>query len=88
MVFSNNVLLYASMLLFHFYIISKWQPIDAVIVADNGEFTIKLWDCDSISQVKEKILDAIYKNAPVSSRPQISEVDLGKNKVFPPLNSY
>lgn len=39
---------------------------------------VKVLDCDTISQVKEKILDAIYKNAPFSSRPTKQNVDLGK----------
>ncbi|KAG0431453.1 hypothetical protein HPB47_021772, partial [Ixodes persulcatus] len=33
-------------------------------------------DCDTISQVKAKILDSLYKNTPCSMRPLISEVDL------------
>ncbi|KAL5015009.1 hypothetical protein ScPMuIL_009279 [Solemya velum] len=37
---------------------------------------VKVLDCDTISQVKEKILDAIYKNAPFSSRPGRNDVDL------------
>lgn len=34
-------------------------------------------DCDTISQVKSKILDALFKNTPFSLRPSIYEVDLG-----------
>ncbi|XP_060579456.1 plexin-A2-like isoform X2 [Ruditapes philippinarum] len=37
---------------------------------------VKVLDCDTITQVKEKILDAIYKNAPFSSRPTKQNVDL------------
>ena len=33
-------------------------------------------DCDSISQVKAKLLDALYKNTPFSLRPSIHDVDL------------
>lgn len=36
----------------------------------------KVLDCDTISQVKSKILDALYKNTPFSLRPSIYEVDL------------
>ncbi|XP_069694411.1 plexin-B isoform X4 [Periplaneta americana] len=36
----------------------------------------KVLDCDTISQVKSKILDALYKNTPFSMRPSIHEVDL------------
>lgn len=38
----------------------------------------KVLDCDTISQVKSKILDALYKNTPFSMRPSIHELDLGK----------
>ena len=39
------------------------QVINATILADdaNSELSVKLLDCDSISQAKEKILDALYK---------------------------
>ena len=37
----------------------------------------KVLDCDTVSQVKSKILDALYKNTPFSMRPSIHEVDLG-----------
>ena len=36
----------------------------------------KVLDCDSISQVKAKVLDAIYKNTPFSLRAAVDEVDL------------
>ncbi|XP_014244949.1 plexin-B isoform X2 [Cimex lectularius] len=36
----------------------------------------KVLDCDTISQVKSKILDALYKNHSFSLRPSIHEVDL------------
>jgi len=41
------------------------------------EYSVKLLDCDTISQVKEKMLDAIYRNAPFSGRPSKDELDLG-----------
>ncbi|RUS74742.1 hypothetical protein EGW08_017493, partial [Elysia chlorotica] len=41
-------------------------------------YPVKVLDCDTISQVKEKILDAIYKSAPFSSRPPKEELDLGR----------
>lgn len=40
----------------------------------------KVLDCDTISQVKSKILDAVYKNTAFSLRPSVYYVDLGKNK--------
>lgn len=36
----------------------------------------KVLDCDTINQVKSKILDALYKNTPFSLRPSVHEVDL------------
>lgn len=36
----------------------------------------KVLDCDTISQVKSKILDGLFKNTPFSMRPSIHEVDL------------
>ncbi|CAE1230873.1 PLXNA [Acanthosepion pharaonis] len=37
---------------------------------------VKVLDCDTITHVKEKILDAIYKNAPFSTRPAKENLDL------------
>lgn len=41
------------------------------------EVQVKVLNCDTVSQVKEKILDAIYKNVPYSHRPKASDMDLG-----------
>lgn len=35
-------------------------------------------NCDTITQVKEKILDAVYKNMPCSQRPRAADMDLGE----------
>ena len=43
------------------------------------EHPVKVLDCDTISQVKEKVLDAVYKNAPYSSRPDKDDLDLGES---------
>ena len=48
------------------------QPEDA-----DEKIQCKALDCDTVSQVKAKILDALYKNTPFSLRPSIHEVDLG-----------
>ena len=51
---------------------------DGVVVADSGEeHPVRMLDCDSITQAKEKVLDVLYKNTPVSKRPQLTEIDLG-----------
>lgn len=44
------------------------------------EIQVKVLNCDTISQVKEKILDAIYKNVPHSHRLKASDMDLGKKR--------
>lgn len=46
---------------------------------------VKVLDCDTISQVKAKILDALYRNTPQSLRPSVHEVDLGQ--LGPPFAS-
>ena len=54
-----------------------FQTISAVgLDREAGPVTVKVLDCDTISQVKEKILDAIYKTMPYSQRPQKEELDL------------
>ncbi|XP_065900650.1 plexin-A2-like isoform X2 [Dysidea avara] len=53
------------------------KPVDGLALSPTGEeIPIKMWECDTVTQAKEKILDAIYKNNPVSSRPSITEIDL------------
>lgn len=37
----------------------------------------KVLDCDTITQVKSKILDALYKNTHFSLRPSVHDLDLG-----------
>ncbi|KAL5475125.1 hypothetical protein EMCRGX_G027184 [Ephydatia muelleri] len=50
--------------------------VEGVVENGNEVIPIKLLDTDTISQAKEKILDALYKNTPFSRRPQLGEVDL------------
>lgn len=44
---------------------------------ENIETPVKVLDCDTISQVKEKALDAIYRNTQFSQRPLKEGLDLG-----------
>ena len=54
-------------------------PISATVEMEDGlRVPVKLLDCDTISQAKEKLLDCMHKAAPVSKRPKLTEVDLGK----------
>ncbi|XP_072858585.2 plexin-A4 [Pogona vitticeps] len=43
---------------------------------NSPEIPVKLLNCDTITQVKEKILDAIFKNVPCSHRPKAADMDL------------
>lgn len=38
-------------------------------------------DTDTLSQVKEKILEAFCKNVPYSQWPRVEDVDLGKEQL-------
>ncbi|XP_074646916.1 plexin-B-like isoform X2 [Tubulanus polymorphus] len=47
------------------------------VILDDGEVVpCRALDCDAIIQVKEKMLDAIYKNTQFSHRPSIHDLDL------------
>lgn len=39
----------------------------------------KVLDCDTITQVKEKLLDQVYKGTSFSHRPHADSLDLGEN---------
>ncbi|KAG8193494.1 hypothetical protein JTE90_003709 [Oedothorax gibbosus] len=43
---------------------------------ENIETAVKVLDCDTVSQVKEKALDAIYRNTQFSQRPNKDGLDL------------
>ncbi|XP_034446407.1 plexin-A1-like isoform X1 [Hippoglossus hippoglossus] len=43
---------------------------------NSAEVTVKCLNCDTITQVKEKLLDAVYKGSPYSQRPKASDMDL------------
>ncbi|XP_052397659.1 plexin-A2-like isoform X1 [Carassius gibelio] len=43
---------------------------------NSPEIPVKVLNCDTITQVKEKILDAMYKNMPYSQRPKAVDMDL------------
>lgn len=50
-----------------------------VIVQDEGteSIPVKVLNCDTISQVKEKIIDQVYRNLPYSQWPKPDSVVLG-----------
>ncbi|XP_035501458.2 plexin-A1-like isoform X1 [Scophthalmus maximus] len=43
---------------------------------NSSEVTVKCLNCDTITQVKEKLLDAVYKGSPYSQRSKASDMDL------------
>lgn len=43
---------------------------------------VKVLDCDTISQVKEKSLDTIYRATPYSQRPKKEDLDLGESHIL------
>ena len=54
------------------------EVVNVTVESDDGLKTpVKLLDCDTVSQAKEKVLDAIYKATPISQRPALTSVDLG-----------
>ncbi|XP_069764363.1 plexin-B2-like isoform X2 [Narcine bancroftii] len=51
--------------------------LNVIVQGDNGEsMPVKVLNCDSITQVKEKILDQVYRNVPFSLRPALESVVL------------
>ncbi|XP_069485730.1 plexin-A4 isoform X3 [Ambystoma mexicanum] len=43
---------------------------------NSPEIPVKILNCDTLTQVKEKILDALFKNVPCSHRPKAADMDL------------
>ena len=41
---------------------------------------VKVLNCDTVSQVKEKIIEAVYRNLPYSQRPKVDSVSLGERR--------
>ncbi|XP_072327378.1 plexin-B2-like [Scyliorhinus torazame] len=51
--------------------------LNVTVQEDAGEFMpVKVLSCDSITQVKAKILDQVYRNIPLSQRPKLDSVVL------------
>lgn len=49
----------------------------------------RVLDTDTITQVKEKVLDQVYKGTPFSQRPAVHTLDLGKRPTcLPPLGLF
>ena len=52
-------------------------------VNENQPLPSKVLDCDTITQVKEKLLDQVFKGTSFSNRPHADSLDLGENPVTP-----
>uniref|UniRef100_A0A8C1I478 Plexin A3 n=1 Tax=Cyprinus carpio carpio TaxID=630221 RepID=A0A8C1I478_CYPCA len=55
-------------------------PVTLMCIPPEGEagteIPVKVLNCDTITQVKDKLLDAVYKGIPYSQRPQADNMDL------------
>lgn len=47
----------------------------------------RVLDTDTITQVKEKVLDQVYKGTPFSQRPSVHALDLGE-RAHPPVPAW
>ena len=75
----QSTMIFLIIIKFQFSSALSLQPVEGVVEPESGDdIIIKMLDCDSITQAKEKVLDALYKNCPASKRPQLTEVDLSK----------
>ncbi|XP_026070370.1 plexin-A1-like [Carassius auratus] len=45
-------------------------------IENAAEVSVKCLNCDTITQVKEKLLDAVFKGTPYSQRPKVGDMDL------------
>lgn len=50
----------------------------------SAQVPVKVLNCDSITQAKDKLLDTVYKGIPYSQRPKAEDMDLGKVPPFSP----
>ena len=66
----------------------RYSPLQTIHALDPDlqyaaqDHAVKVLDCDTVTQVKEKILDAIYKNQRYSDRPDKDSLDLGTCCIF------
>ena len=67
------------------------MDVEVLLVSVEGDdgmrVPVKVLSCDTISQAKEKLLDAIYKATPVSQRPALTSIDLGESHTHAPHTS-
>lgn len=55
------------------------QTLQVLVHGEGPDVTpVKVLNCDTISQVKEKIIEQVYRNLPYSLRPKVDSVTLGE----------
>lgn len=55
------------------------QTLQVLVQGEGPDVTpVKVLNCDTISQVKEKIIEQVYRNLPYSQRPKVDSVTLGE----------
>lgn len=55
------------------------QTLQVLVQSEGPDVTsVKVLNCDTISQVKEKIIEQVYRNQPYSQRPKVDSVTLGE----------
>lgn len=72
----------------------EYRPLNLTVLVRGGgpggagetqRIPARVLDTDTITQVKEKILDQVYKGVPFSQRPSVHSLDLGKES--PPFST-
>ena len=53
-----------------------YEQIVLQVHQEEEKVLVRVLDCDSVSQVKNKLLDALFKNTPFSLRPSLHDLDL------------
>lgn len=54
------------------------QTLQVLVHGEGPDVTpVKVLNCDTVTQVKEKIIDQVYRNLPYSQRPRVENVALG-----------
>lgn len=61
------------------FLLTFVQTLQVLVQGEGPDVTpVKVLNCDTISQVKEKIIEQVYRNLPYSQRPKVDSVTLGE----------
>ena len=64
---------------------ARHQNLQVLVQNEGTDVTpVKVLNCDTISQVKEKIIEQVYRNLPYTLRPKVDSVTLGEWLRRPP----